>query len=163
MIYFLDTNILIAAARDYYRFSYGPGFWSWILDAQQAGRLWSTKQVLGEIHEVNQDFRNWLDFADKQGFFVETQSEWISHYQNAIQHVSTRYKDGKYKSDFVNGADPWLLAAAAHYGGTVLTLEQPAPNSDKKPKIPTVADALGIGWSEPWSVYEELEARFSSL
>lgn len=162
MIYFLDTNILITAARDYYRFSFGPGFWSWILKENQEKRLWSIDLVRKEIREENQEFSYWLNFASQQGFFVQTQPEWIGHYQNAIQHVSTRYKDGQYKSDFVNGADPWLLAAAAHYGGTVLTLEQPAPNSTTKPKIPTVADALGIGWSEPWSVYEELQARFSS-
>ncbi|MFY9611452.1 MAG: DUF4411 family protein [Blastocatellia bacterium] len=42
-------------------------------------------------------------------------------------------------------ADPFVIAAAAVRGGTVVTQEQPKPNAAK---IPNVCDHFGVAWTD---------------
>ena len=160
MIYLVDTNILIAAARDYYRFSYGTRYWDWLLAAHRQGSLYSIQQVRDEIEEVDASFQAWLDQGETQNFFLETVPEWVPLYQRVIGYVTSSYEDSKERADFANGADGWLIAAALCYQGTVLTFERPAPQSTSKPKVPTVAEAFQVACQTPWQVYEDLGAQF---
>ena len=47
------------------------------------------------------------------------------------------------------------MAASA----TVVTREQPAPDSKKKIKIPDVCNAFGVVWTDPLSLYRTLGMR----
>lgn len=44
-------------------------------------------------------------------------------------------------------------------GATVVTREQPAPESKKKIKIPDVCNAFDVGWTDPFSLYRSLGMR----
>lgn len=60
------------------------------------------------------------------------------------------------RSDFLSKAD-YFLVAAAHAGGhDVVTREQPAPGAKKRILIPDACLAMGIRYSDPFSVYEAL-------
>lgn len=156
----MDTNILVDAARDYYRFRFETRFWSWLLDARRQGQITSIQQVRSEIHEVNPEFQQWLTTAAAQSFFLAPEAEWVPRYSEVISYVETTYLPGKPRDDFANGADGWLLAAAIARGDGILTFEKPAPDSQTKPKIPTVALHFGVPCSDPWQVYEDFNARF---
>ena len=160
MRYLLDTNILVDAARAYYRFSFGTRYWDWLLAANTQGNVGSIQQVRAEIHELNPDFRRWLQTAVNQGFFMAPLPEWMPHYTAVMSYVTNSYQPGKDRDDFANGADGWLIAAAIVSGGAILTFEKPAPASPTKPKIPTVAQHFSVQCVDPWQAYEDLNARF---
>jgi len=44
-------------------------------------------------------------------------------------------------------------------GATVVTREQPAPDSKKKIKIPDACNAFGVNWTDPFSLYRTLGMR----
>jgi hypothetical protein len=44
-------------------------------------------------------------------------------------------------------------------GATVVTREQPAPDSKKKIKIPHACNAFGVAWTGPFSTYRALGMR----
>jgi hypothetical protein len=58
-------------------------------------------------------------------------------------------------SEFLDGADPWIIAHAKAYGGRVVTFEVPAPNSNK-PKIPDVAAQFDIRTLNIYQMVREL-------
>ena len=61
--------------------------------------------------------------------------------------------------EFLDGADYKLIAHAKAAGATLVTREQPAPDSRRSIKIPDVCRALGVAWSDPFSVYRTLGMR----
>lgn len=44
-------------------------------------------------------------------------------------------------------------------GSTLVTREQPAPESKTKIKIPDVCTAFGVVWTDPFSLYRALGMR----
>lgn len=60
---------------------------------------------------------------------------------------------------FLDGADPWIIAHAMAYGGTVVTFESRAPKSNK-PKIPDVADHFGVVSTDLWKLLRQLRVSF---
>jgi hypothetical protein len=59
-------------------------------------------------------------------------------------------------------ADLKLIAHAMASGGTVVTREQPAPDSKKKIKIPDVCNAFQVPWTGPFGAYRALGLRLAS-
>lgn len=64
--------------------------------------------------------------------------------------------------EFLDSADYKLIAHAIATGSTVVTREQPAPDSKKKIKIPDVCNAFGVAWTDPFSLYRTLGMRLIS-
>ena len=58
-----------------------------------------------------------------------------------------------------DSADLKLIAHAMASGATVVTREQPAPDSKKKIKIPDACNAFGVNWTDPFSLYRTLGMR----
>ena len=52
-----------------------------------------------------------------------------------------------------------LIAQAMAIGATVVSREQPAPDSKKKIKIPDACNAFGAAWTDPFSLYRALGMR----
>ena len=45
---------------------------------------------------------------------------------------------------------------------TLVTREQPAPDSKKKIKIPDVCNAFDVKWTDPFSLYRTLGLRLTA-
>lgn len=63
-------------------------------------------------------------------------------------------------ADFMDGADPFLVAAAAEAGATVVTQETPAGSRRKKVKIPDACRHLGVPFENTFEMMRSLGARF---
>ena len=60
---------------------------------------------------------------------------------------------------FMASADLKLIAHAMVSQATLVTREQPAPDSKKKIKIPDVCNAFNVVWTDPFSAYRTLGLR----
>ena len=58
LLYLLDANVLIDAARDYYPLDRVPEFWSWLVRMGMQGQVKVPKEIYDEI--MNDDLKNWL-------------------------------------------------------------------------------------------------------
>jgi len=61
--------------------------------------------------------------------------------------------------EFMASADLKLVAHAMVSGATVVTREQPAPDSTKRIKIPDVCNEFQVSWTDPFSAYRALGLR----
>ena len=134
MIYVFDNSPLSALFRNFYRKQF-PTLWRRFDEMVEERRLVSTREVLREIEDYNNDaLRDWCndhkDFfetptADEGEFVREIFSQ--KHFQQNIE-LKKLLKGGK-------NADPFVIAKAAVINGTVVTLEENKPNSVKIPNI----------------------------
>ena len=61
--------------------------------------------------------------------------------------------------EFLDSADLKLIAHTRASGATVVTREQPAPDSKKRIKIPDACNAFSVTWTDPFSLYRTLGMR----
>jgi hypothetical protein len=69
-----------------------------------------------------------------------------------------QYRQGAV-DEFLDSADLKLIAHAMATGATLVTREQPAPESKKRIKIPDACNDLGVAWTDPFSLYRTLGMR----
>lgn len=59
MIYLIDSNTFMTAARTFYSFDYGTKFWDFIEEQARNNALASIDKVCEEINEGNDELKNW--------------------------------------------------------------------------------------------------------
>ena len=47
--YLIDSNVFIQAKNLHYRFEFCQGFWDWLIEAHQAGIIFSIQKVKKEL------------------------------------------------------------------------------------------------------------------
>lgn len=133
MIYVIDTSVISALHRNYYRKRF-PSLWK-RFDAMVAeGQFTSTREAHRELEDGLPYALGWAK-ANEQLFPAPTADEarfvvaiyGVKHFQGNIE-TQKLLKGGK-------NADPFLIARANCCKGTVLTMEQLKPNAAKIPNI----------------------------
>lgn len=158
MPYLLDANVFMAASRLHYGLDFCPAFWDWLIERNEAGRVFSIERIASEIEGGNDELVDWAA-ARGPGFFLKPDpalfpalgkvSEWANgqSYQQAA--VST----------FLQVADYYLVAhALAH--GLILVTHEVISNSTKQIKIPNACVGLGITVMTPFEMLRRERARF---
>lgn len=162
-MYLLDANAFMEANRVYYAFDIAPGFWSWLADPRHIGNVASVGAVKDEITAGTGDLVTWAS-ALPDTFWLADTAETVT----AITQLATWANDParSYRQEavdeFMGAADLRLIAHAMAAGATVVTREQPRPESKKKIQIPDVCNAVGVGWTDPFSAYRALGLRLGS-
>lgn len=142
MIYLLDSNIFIQAKNEYYGFDLCPGFWNWLEQKNQEGRVFSIDRVQAELSSFSDDLSRW---ATNRGsnFFLSLDQPAIQ----AMTAVSTWVQNSPHREDaksvFLSGADPFLIAYAKAHNHTVVSHEIYV-ESRRKVKIPAVCRELHV-------------------
>jgi len=140
VIFVFDNSPLSALFRSYYRGRF-PGLWDKFDGIVDEGRLLSTREVLNEINDGSiTTLRDWAkDHGEifgtptaEEGAFV-AQIFTVHHFQQNVEQKKL-VKGG-------HNADAFVVAKAAVMEGTVVTLEQHAPNAAK---IPNICQHFGI-------------------
>lgn len=145
MIYALDANVFIQAARQYYAFDLAPGFWAGLTQNVVNGHISSIDRINNEL--LNDDIRDWID--NQNGFpdaFVSTNSpEIIACYGEIIRWVAqqAQFLDSA-KTEFASGADGWLVAYARVNNLTLVTQEVFDPNIRRRVPIPNVCRRFSV-------------------
>jgi hypothetical protein len=154
--------VLIQAARQYYAFDLAPAFWLALIDLASNGRLLSIDRVRAELEQGKDELAEWADHAFHSWFVSTDESEVLEAYGATMQwaQAQPQYLHAAL-AEFANAknADPWLVAYAMAKGCTVVTQEQPHPDSKRKIFIPDVCQALGIAFTDSFAMLRALQVR----
>lgn len=150
--FLIDSNSFMAPYRQYYAFDLIPSYWDKLSKCTESGRLILLDIVKSEIDKGADDLTDWV--SEQGGFEIcnHITTEIINKYQEVLQYVQSC---GLYKEQALQAwapgdiADPWLIAAAAVNGYTIITYEVPSgglsvKNPNKTAKIPDVAKAFDV-------------------
>lgn len=159
-MYLLDANVFIQAKNTYYSFDVCPGFWNWIIQARAEGKIASITSVFQELRAGNDYLKDWA--SEHQEIFLPTEKE--ENISVALQAVSTWVYNQNYHgsaiSSFLSQADYYICAHALAGGHTIITHEQPQPESKKRVLIPDVCLGLKIQYQSIHSLLQNEKARF---
>lgn len=159
-MYLMDSNAFMEANRLYYAFDIAPGFWDWLGGASLAGQVASIDAVKDEITAGSGDLVEWARARPRTFWLTDTSAVVAAMAQLSAWAVDpARQYRQEAIDEFLDSADYKLIAHATATGATVVTREQPAPESKKKIKIPDVCNAFDVGWTDPFSLYRSLGMR----
>ncbi|ERH58557.1 DUF4411 family protein [Pseudomonas simiae] len=161
MKYLLDSNTLIEAKNRYYAMTVCPGYWAWILQQHQALEIASIVPVRDELARGNDDLTQWVKnnthlFEDASD--EPTQTAFGQIVAKISQQVPVM-KVGAF-DEFLEGADPWLIAKAMSTGAAVVTHEVYNPDIKRKFTIPNVCSLFGVPYMNTFELLGKLDARF---
>jgi hypothetical protein len=159
-MYLMDSNAFMEANRLYYAFDIAPGFWDWLGDASLADQVASIDAVKDEITAGSGDLVAWVRARPSTFWLTDTNAVVAAMARlSAWATDPARQYRQEAIDEFLDSADYKLIAHAMAVGATVVTREQPAPDSKKKIKIPDVCKAFGVLWADPFSLYRTLGMR----
>jgi hypothetical protein len=162
LIYVIDSNVLMAAHRGYYGFSFCPGFWEFLLRENQAGRVFSIDRVRAEIADGD-ELADWVKNSVPTSFFASTQNHTVVGAYTAMeQWVQGQIQFARAaKAEFAQVADGWLAAyAQAHSDHILVTNEAPRADAKVRVPLPNVCRQFGVPFIDTFGMLKDLGARF---
>lgn len=163
-VFLLDANILINPKRTYYPFDFAPGFWVQLEKHIESGNIAILDMVIDEIKRGGDDLSEWIDTIKIPQLVSHKDKAIISKYAKVIQNVQSNpcYNNLALNTWSGTVADPWLIAAAAVNGYTLVTMEisnkknLSSKNQTGKVKIPDVADDFNVETIDLFSMMRKL-------
>lgn len=163
--FWLDADSLIKPYREAYSFDRVPKFWEFLEEKAKEQVIVSSDLVLQELEDGCSDKEHpdellvWARKLREVLFLCPTDP-----IQEMVGQIATYVENNAqyapwHIQDFLDSADPWVIAHAKILGGRVVTFEKSEPNS-KKVKIPDVAGNFGINCISLWAMLDELKAHF---
>lgn len=157
--FWLDSNSFIEPNKGPYGFDIAPGFWTFLEEKANDGTIASSLLVYDELQSgVEDELHDWANQRKANGFFVEPDASVQTAFRQIADYVKNNYPDHQ-ASQWLDGADPWIIAHAKVHGGKVVTFEKRAPHSSK-PKIPDVCDQFDLKTLNIYELLRELGASF---
>jgi hypothetical protein len=160
LIYLLDSNTYIQAKNFYYDMEFCPAYWDW-LDLQFAnGNIASISSVYDELSSYGDELSEWV--KKRNHHFLPTIDDVTqSKYGEVVQYVyELENKNPENVVNFLDKADPWLIAYAAVTDATIVTHEVLAPPNSKKVKIPNICRVFNVNYITTYQLLRTLQARF---
>ena len=142
MDYCLDTSVYTQAHRTYYAFDLAPGFWVALRQQAQQKVLISPISVFTELAKGNDELAVWAK-ANKVFLFVDPDDKVFEAMRQIADFSNSRY-DQQWVSEFLRGADPWVIAQAKAHNLTVVTMEGGKGSEDLDPKSKRIRGKLKI-------------------
>lgn len=168
--YVIDSNSFIEPFKRYYSMEHFPSYWEWMKQCllDNSSEIVVPEVVFNELKNSKDKLATWIssyvepvvfkEYGNDPAYFVEygkimNYLQDCGFYQRpAIDNWSQDWK-----------ADPKLIAIAAAYNLKIITFEQPAGHLDrrnpmkKEPKIPDIADYMGVSCVSLFQVEDELK------
>lgn len=162
MVYLIDSNTFMTAARTFYSFDYGPKFWDFIEVQAKNNALASIDKVFEEINKGNDALKNWAKenflyyfLTTKEEPIFQKYAELVQWAENQHNHYTRNAIDEFMKED---NADPWLIAYSLAKNGnyTIVTFEKVNKNKKNKIPIPNVCDYYQIYYCDLFEMLRNL-------
>ncbi|MDD5689938.1 MAG: DUF4411 family protein [Caldisericia bacterium] len=162
MVYLIDSNTFMTAARTFYSFDYGPKFWDFIEVQAKNKALASIDKVFEEINKGNDALKNWAKekffnyfLTTKEELIFQKYAELVQWAENQHNHYTRNAIDEFMKED---NADPWLIAYSLAKNGnyTIVTFEKVNINKKNKIPIPNVCDYYQINYCDLFEMLRKL-------
>jgi hypothetical protein len=158
MTYLLDANVFMAASRLHYGLDFCPAFWEWLIEANEAKRVFSIERIASEVQAGEDALAGWASQRGN-GFFLKPDSA----LQPALGTVATWVTSQQYEpaaiSTFFQVADYYLVAHALAHKHVVVTHEV-ASSSTKRIKIPNACIGVRVQHMTPFEMLRREKARF---
>lgn len=158
MKYLLDANIFITAKNLHYGFDFVPAFWDWLDRSHANDLVWSTAKVRQELTAGKDELANWVQ--NRASLFLAPDSSVTASMQQLATWANSAPFDPAAVSEFFSVADFELVALAHAQDFTVVTHERPRPNARKRILIPDACVALGVNWTDPYTMLRACGAEF---
>lgn len=158
MAYLLDANVFIQAKDMHYGLDFCPAFWDWLLQQNDAGRVFSIEKVGDELQGRIDELSEWAA-ARGQEFFLRPDAPLLSALASVSEWTASQSYDQGAVSTFLQAADLYLVAHALAHGHIVVTHEKAQP-SIRRVKIPNVCIGVGVKCMTPFEMLRLEHARF---
>lgn len=158
MAYLLDANVFISGKRLHYAFDLCPGFWDWLLRANQARQVYCIEKVADELTGSGDDLSVWLQQHEAH-FSLGVDQSVLPSFGAVSNWVMGRTYTPDAQAQFFQAADYYLVAQAHAGQHTVVTHEVPS-GATKKVKIPDVCVGMGVHCISPFEMLRRERARF---
>lgn len=158
MAYLLDANVFIQAKNLHYGLDFCPAFWSWLIESNERGLVFSIEKVGDEVAAIADELSTWAGQRG-DGFFLKPDAALVSALGQVSTWATTQMYDAAAVNTFLQVADYYLVAHALAHGHVVVTHEVPAA-SPKKIKIPNACIGLGVKCMSPFEMLRHERARF---
>lgn len=160
----LDSDVFIAAKNSYYAFAICPGFWESLIHHHAESHICSIDRVRGELlaGRKTEDLVQWVRETVPPSFFKNTADTVVlESFADIMLWVqrNTQYLD-QAKAKFATEADGWLVAYAMVHGITVVTNEQPRPQSRSRILLPDVCDQFNVKYTDTFLMLKDLAVQF---
>ena len=165
MKFLLDTNVFIESYYSFYAQDFCPGFWDFLKNEFNAGKIASINKVYQELTKQNDNLAKWVkESISKTPFIDETaDNDVFDEYFKVTEFVNehSQYK-AQAKRGFLeaSAADPWLCAYASVYQMVVVTQEIPAPASQKKIHLPDILSHFNVEFINTFEFLRIEKAQF---
>jgi hypothetical protein len=162
VVYVLDANVFIEAAKGYYAFDIVPGFWKKLEHYASSGRIKSIDRVLRiELEKVGDQVEQWAKGNFIHAFAPTHDIDVVQSYGQVMQWVYAQGQFGEaHKAKFAKDPDGWLIAYARVRDCVVVTLEKEVPASSSKVKIPNVCRAFNVPFCDTFAMLRALRISF---
>ncbi len=162
--YLIDSDVLITAKNRYYAFSICPGFWDSLLHGHTLGHIHSIDRVRQELRlgRDDDDLVRWVGTIAPKSFFLASDGdEIVAAFAQIMLWVMrhAQYHD-EAKAKFASGADGWLVAHGLTTGKSIVTNEQPRPESRNQIKLPDVCNAFSVQFEDTFAMLHTLGAQY---
>ena len=162
MIYLIDSNTFMTAARNFYSFDFGEKFWDFLIQEAQNGKLKSIDKVYEEINRGDDALKNWANekflnyfLSTKDDQIIQKYAELMQWAENQSNHYTRNAVDEFMKED---NADPWLIAyALAKKNITLVTFERLKKEQKNRIPIPNVCDDFEIMYCDLYQMLKNLK------
>jgi hypothetical protein len=158
MGYLLDANVFIQAKNLHYGMDFCPAFWDWLVETNDAGKVFSIEKVGDELSAGADELSAW---ADERGetFFLPADEAMLGSMPQVSAWVSSQNYRPAAVSAFFQDADYYLVAHAHAHAHVVVTHEVPS-DGVRRVKIPNVCIGLGVKCITPYEMLRKERARF---
>lgn len=157
-MFLVDSNVLIEAKNRYYAFDIAPGFWAWLDYAHSSQIACSIEPVRDELFEGDDELSGWA--RSHPDFFRPMDPASTSHFAPLTSWAQSKMYTAAALTEFLtNAADFFLVAYAAAHSHTLVTHEQPRPESKKRVLIPDACRAMGVTYANTFMMLRSTKAR----
>jgi hypothetical protein len=164
VIYVLDSDVFIAAKNAYYAFDICPGFWDSIIRANTQNRVHSIDRIKAELlaGQPEEDLVLWVKRSLPAEFFQSTQSQSVidAYTEIALWIQRSRQYLDRAKAKFATEADGWLVAYSMVHGTTVVTNEQPRPDSQSRVLLPDLCTQFKVQSQNTFTMLRGMAMKF---
>jgi hypothetical protein len=160
--YWLDSSCLIQSKNGAYAFETFPVVWKFLEERIEDGILAICREVGEELLEGNDLLADWAQRQKDKGAFINPEAAVQKTMTDVSDYVKAHYVPHQ-AADFLDGADPWLIANAAVHGGRIVTHEEPDLHSNikkREAKIPDVAKHFDLTTLQIRELFFALGAKF---
>ena len=137
-----------------------PAYWDW-LDAEFVkGNQASIANVYDELKGYGDELSSWVK-NHKNHFVDDADDATQEKFAEVAEYVANlENKKPENIANFLDKADPWLIAKASTTDAIIVTHERLDPHNSKNVKIPNICQVFEVECISTYDLLRRLEAQF---